>query len=163
MHHTTDSANLYRLQTTRRPVTLTMVSGDELKGHVFAHWSSSKPFETQETTELFNDEEPFFPFEMEGGEVILVAKARVAEVGLDLDGEPPENQASVMPFPTALLQVVLAGGAVRLGSIRLEVPPDRSRVLDYLNRLTSRFVTLYTSNDARLINRSLIDRVRPLD
>jgi hypothetical protein len=55
------------------------------------------------------------------------------------------------------------GGEVRLGSIRLDAPPDRARVLDYLNALTSRFLTLYTSNEARLINRSLIDRVRPLD
>jgi hypothetical protein len=67
------------------------------------------------------------------------------------------------PSPTALLQVVLVGGEVRLGSIRLDAPPDRARVLDYLNALTSRFLTLYTSNEARLINRSLIDRVRPLD
>ena len=55
------------------------------------------------------------------------------------------------------------GGEVRLGSIRLEAPPGRARVSDYLNALTSRFLTLYTSNEARLINRSLIDRVRPLD
>lgn len=163
MHHTSDSANLYRLQTTRRAVTLTMVSGDELKGHVFAHWSAFKPFETQETTELFNDEEPFFPFEIEGGEVILVAKSRVAEVTVEREDDSVETVAAAPHTPTALLQIVLAGGAVRLGSIRMEVPPDRSRVLDYLNRLTSRFITLYTSNDARLINRTLIDRVRPLD
>jgi hypothetical protein len=59
--------------------------------------------------------------------------------------------------------VLLVGGEIRLGSIRLDAPPDRARVLDYLNALTSRFLTLYTSNEARLINRSLIDRVRPLD
>jgi hypothetical protein len=57
----------------------------------------------------------------------------------------------------------LAGGDVRVGAIRLEVRPDRARVLDYLNRLNTPFLTLYTSNQARLINRSLIDRVRPLD
>ncbi|MDQ3675031.1 MAG: hypothetical protein M3365_11760, partial [Gemmatimonadota bacterium] len=64
---------------------------------------------------------------------------------------------------TALLQVLLIGGEVRVGAICLEARPDRSRVLDYLNRLNARFLTLYTSNEARLINLSLIDRVRPLD
>jgi hypothetical protein len=67
------------------------------------------------------------------------------------------------PTPTALLQVVLNGGDVRVGSIHLQSRADRARVLDYLNRLDTRFLTLYTSNEARLINRSLIERVRPLD
>ena len=84
------------------------------------------------------------------------------EVGLahaSVDDQVPR----IGPIPTALLQIALVGGEVRLGSIRLDAPPARARVLDYLNALTSRFLTLYTSNEARLINRSLIDRVRPLD
>jgi hypothetical protein len=95
--------------------------------------------------------------------VLLVAKERVAEVAADPREEPSDLAPRNHPTPTALLQIMLVGGEIRLGSIRLEAPPDRARVLDYLNALTSRFLTLYTSNEARLINRSLIDRVRPLD
>jgi hypothetical protein len=94
---------------------------------------------------------------------VLVAKERVAEVGACRSDAVSDQAPSQGPIPTALLQIMLVGGEVRLGSIRLEAPPDRARVSDYLNALTSRFLTLYTSNDARLINRSLIDRVRPLD
>ena len=160
--YTSDSANLYRVETTRKAVILTMLSGEELRGNVFIHFSSYRPFELEDVSELLNADTPFFPLELENREVILVSKERVAEAAADR-GEEPDQTPREAPSPTALLQIVLIGGEVRLGSIRLDSPPARARVLDYLNALTSRFLTLYTSNEARLINRSLIDRVRPLD
>ncbi|HMI45627.1 MAG TPA: hypothetical protein VK491_05625 [Gemmatimonadaceae bacterium] len=155
--------NLYRIETTQKAVILTMLGGEELKGSVFIHSSSYRPFELEDVSELFNADTPFFPLELEHGEVILVSKERVAEVAADRGDDGSEQAPRETPTPTALLQVALVGGEVRLGSIRLEAPPDRARVLDYLNALTSRFLVLHTSNEARLINRSLIDRVRPLD
>jgi hypothetical protein len=140
-----------------------MLGGEELRGHVFIHSSARRPFELEDVSELFNSEELFFPFELETEEVILVSKSRVAEVAADKSEEESDQPAPAAPARSVLLQVVLAGGDVRLGSIRLEVRPDRARVLDYLNRLNARFLTLYTSNEARLINRSLIDHVCPLD
>jgi hypothetical protein len=163
MPFTSDTANLYRIETTRKAVILTMLGGEEVRGNVFIHFSSYRPFELEDVSELFNSDTPFFPLELENAEVILVAKERVAELAADRGEAPSDLPPRDPPAPTALLQVVLVGGEVRLGSIRLDAPPDRARVLDYLNALTSRFLTLYTSNEARLINRSLIDRVRPLD
>ena len=163
MPFTSDTANLYRIETTRKAVILTMLGGEEVRGNVFIHFSPYRPFELEEVSELFNSETPFFPLELESDEVILVAKERVAEIAADRGEVPSDLAPRDPPSPTALLRVLLVGGEVRLGSIRLDAPPDRARVLDYLNALTSRFLTLYTSNEARLINRSLIDRVRPLD
>jgi hypothetical protein len=163
MPFTSDTANLYRIETTRKAVILTMLGGEEVRGNVFIHFSSYRPFELEDVSELFNAETPFFPLELDNAEVILVAKERVAELAADRGEAPSDLPPRDPPSPTALLQVLLVGGEVRLGAIRLDAPPDRARVLDYLNALTSRFLTLYTSNEARLINRSLIDRVRPLD
>ena len=163
MQSTSKSANLYRIETVRKAVELTLIGGEDLSGNVFIHYSSHRPFELQDVAELFNSEEPFFPLELESEEVILIAKARVSELsaaGADYKGDQPMKDT---PTPTALLQLVLVGGDVRVGSIHLEARADRARVLDYLNRLDARFLTLYTSNEARLINRSLIERVRPLD
>jgi hypothetical protein len=163
MQQTSKAANLYRVETARRSVVLSMIGGEQLRGWVFIHSSSQRPFELEDITELFNSAEEFFPLELETEEVILVSKARVAEI-TDAGGSDTGDQPQTgTPAPTALLQLVLIGGDVRVGSIRLEARPDRARVLDYLNRLNARFLTLYTSNEARLINRSLIDRVRPLD
>jgi hypothetical protein len=163
MPFTSDTANLYRIETTRKAVILTMLGGEEARGNVFIHFSSYRPFELEDVSELFNSESPFFPLELDNDEVVLISKERVAEVAADRSDAPSDLAPRDPPSPTALLQIVLVGGEVRLGSIRLDAPPDRARVLDYLNALTSRFLTLYTSNEARLINRSLIDRVRPLD
>jgi hypothetical protein len=163
MPFTSDTANLYRIETTRKAVILTMLGGEEVRGNVFIHFSSYRPFELEDVSELFNSESPFFPIELDNDEVVLVAKERVAEIAADRTEAPSDLVPRDPPSPTALLQVLLVGGEVRLGSIRLDAPPDRARVLDYLNALRSRFLTLYTSNEARLINRSLIDRVRPLD
>jgi hypothetical protein len=163
MHFTNDSANLYRIETARKAVILTMLGGEELRGHVFIHFSSYRPFELEDVSELFNGESSFFPLELENSEVILVAKERVAEVAANRGEDASEPPLREPPIPSALLQIVLVGGEVRVGSIQLEARPDRARVLDYLNALNSRFLTLHTSNEARLINRSLIDRVRPLD
>jgi hypothetical protein len=161
--YTSDSANLYRIETARKPVILTMLGGEELKGNVFIHFSSYRPFELEDVSELFNADSPFFPLELPNAEVILVSKERVAEAAVDHGDDISDQPPRETPTPTALLQVILVGGEVRLGSIRLDAPPARARVLDYLNALTARFLTLYTSNEARLINRSMIDRVRPLD
>jgi len=163
MQFTSDSANLYRVETTRKAVILTMLTGEELRGSVFIHLSSYRPFELEDVSELFNADNPFFPLELENAEVILVAKERVAEVAANRGHDASDQNPSEGPIPTALLQIILINGEVRLGSIRLEARPDRARVLDCLNALKSRFLTLYTSNEARLINCSLIDRVRPLD
>ena len=161
--YVSDSANLYRIETTQKAVILTMRDGEELRGNVFIHFSSYRPFELEDVSELLNADSTFFPLELENSEVILVSKERVAEAAADRGDDVPDHPPRETPTPTALLQIVLVGGEIRLGSIRLDGPPDRARVLDYLNALTSRFLTLYTSNEARLINRSLIDRVRPLD
>jgi len=158
-----DSANLYRIETTQKAVILTMRDGEVLRGNVFIHFSSYRPFELEDVSELLNADTPFFPLELENSEVILVSKERVAEAAADRGDDAFDQPTRGTPTPTALLQIALVGGEIRLGSIRLDAPPDRARVLDYLNALTSRFLTLYNSNEAHLINRSLIARVRPLD
>lgn len=163
MPYISDSANLYRVQTAQKAVILTMLGGEELRGNVFIHPSSYRPFELEDVSELLNAGSPFFPLELETGEVVIISKERVAEAAANRGEDASDHPPRGTPSPTALLQVLLVGGEVRLGSIRLEAPPDRARVLDYLNALTSRFLTLYTSNEARLINSSLIERVRPLD
>ena len=163
MPYISDSANLYRVETAQKAVILTMLGGEELRGNVFIHQSSHRPFELEDVSELLNADTPFFPLELENSEVILISKERVAEAAADRGDDTFDQPTRGTPTPTALLQIALVGGEIRLGSIRLDAPPDRARVLDYLNALTSRFLTLYTSNEARLINRSLIARVRPLD
>jgi len=110
---------------------------------------------------VFNDRDAFFPLELADGEVLLMCKARIIEVaGLPLADDSDEIRASA---PMSLLQITLAGGITHFGSMRLEVRADRPRLLDYLNDCEQTFLTLYTDQGVRLVNRTMIECVRPLD
>ena len=56
MQFTSDSANLYRIETTRKAVILTMLTGEELKGNVFIHLSSYRPFELEDVSAAIRGE-----------------------------------------------------------------------------------------------------------
>ena len=151
----------YRIEKERLAITLTLIGGEQVRGHIFVQPPAYAHRGREESIDLFNDPEPFFPLEIEGGEMLLVAKDRVAEVsGIKAAEDDDVRRASAR---MALLQVKLTGGIAFFGSMRLELPSDRPRLLDYLNGCTERFLTLYTDRDVRLVNRAMIECVRPLD
>ncbi len=155
------SVDAYRIEKERLAVTVTLVGGVELHGYIFLQprvYGYSSHFEP---VALFNDRELFFPLELDNGDVTLLSKARVTDIsGLPLADEDDLVRAS---SPMALVEVTMAGGLTRLGSMRLEVRADRPRLLDYLNDINQRFLMLYSDNGVRLMNTKLIERVRPLD
>jgi len=151
----------YRIEKERLEVVITMEGGSAAHGYIFlqprVHGYSSH----SEPAALFNDDELFFPLELDSGDVLLVSKERV----VDISGIPVSEEDELLreSSPMALLEITLAGGITRLGSMRLEVRADRPRLLDYLNDCKQRFLMLFTDNGIRLVNRTLIERVRPLD
>jgi hypothetical protein len=151
----------YRIEKERLAITLTLIGGEQVSGHIFVQPLAYAHRGREEPIDLLNDPEPFFPLEVNGGEMLLVAKDRVVEVSGIKTAEDDEVRRATARM--ALLQVTLTGGIVHFGSMRLELPSDRPRLLDYLNCSTDRFLTLYADRDLRLVNRAMIERVRPLD
>lgn len=155
------SIDAYRIEKERLEVTITLEGCAEVHGYIFLQPRVYGYASHSEPAALFNDRELFFPLELDGGDVLLLSKARVVDIsGLPLADEDELVRAS---SPMALIEVTLAGGLTRLGSMRLEVRADRPRLLDFLNDSSQRFLMLYSDNGVRLINRELIERVRPLD
>jgi len=151
--------NDVRIEKERVAVSITMEGGEVLSGSLFAP-QIYPPGGLEDPLQLLNEPEPFFPFGLPTGEVLLIAKDRVVEIVLD---DSPAGEELPGSAPTALLQVTLAGGISHIGSMRLEVRASRPRVLDYMNHCTVRFMALRTDAGVRLINRKMIERVRPLD
>ena len=151
--------NDIRIEKERVGVSITMVGGETLSGCLFAP-PIYPPGGLEDPLQILNEAEPFFPLGLDTGEVLLVAKDRVLEVMLD---EPVVDEDGPASAPTALLHITLAGGTARVGSMRLEVRADRPRLLDYLNDCDQTFLTLYTDQGVRLVNRAMIESVRPLD
>jgi hypothetical protein len=136
-----------------------MVGGELLCGSLFAP-RVYPPGGQEDPLRLLNETEPFFPLGLSTGEVLLIAKDRVLEIVLDSTSGDEELPGSA---PTALLHIALAGGLTHVGSMRLEARAPRPRVLDFMNYCTERFIALRTDEGVRLINRKMIERVRPLD
>jgi hypothetical protein len=151
--------NDVRIVKERVAVSITMVGGELLRGSLFAP-QIYPPGGQEDPLRLLNEPDPFFPLGLSTGEVLLIAKDRVLEVVLDA---PPSGEELPGSAPTALLQLTLAGGVTHVGSMRLEARAPRPRVLDYMNYCTESFMALRTDDGVRLINRKMIERVRPLD
>jgi len=151
--------NDVRIEKERVAVSVTMVGGELLSGSIFAP-QIYPPGGLEDPLKLVNEADPFFPLGLPTGEVLLIAKDRVLEIGLE-EVTPGEDLPGIAP--TALLQVTLAGGITHVGSVRLESRATSPRVLDHMNHFTARFMALRTDEGVRLINRKMIERVRPLD
>jgi hypothetical protein len=155
------TVDTYRIAKERLDVTLTLIGGEVVEGRIFVPAPLLGHAGQLDPVAVFNDSDAFFPIELESGEVLLMCKARIVEVaGLPLADDPDEIRGSA---PMSLLQITLAGGISHFGSMRLEVRADRPRLLDYLNDCDQVFLTLYTDQGVRLVNRAMIECVRPLD
>lgn len=151
--------NDYRIQKERLAAVVVTVGGERLTGELFVQASPRNRYGREEAADVLNSAEPFFPMLTNAGELYLLAKDRVREVE-SREPMPAEDWQIGAP---ATIEVWLTGGAVHTGNVYLESLSGRTRVLDYLNRVGERFLLLYTAHGTVLVNRSFIERVRPLD
>ena len=138
-----------------------MAGAGSLSGEMFVQSYSRRGDGPENPEDILNDDEPFFPLALDDGNTLLVAKDQVMEAHIEeLPDEDPELRNSVR---AAMVELTLAGGTARTGTMYLEVRTDRPRLLDFLNKYEQRFFLLHSSDGVRLINRHLIEHVRPLD
>ncbi len=153
--------NDFRIEKDRVAIAITTARGETLHGEMFLQAYARSRSGPEEPADVLNDDDSFFPLAIGDSDTLLVSKDHV----LVVDGERPSFEFDEPPFPAArpaLIEIVLAGGVVRVGQLYLDVPVDRPRLLDFLNRAEVRFVALHTSDGISLINRRLIERARPL-
>jgi hypothetical protein len=158
------TANDYRIEKARCQVAVTTLDGERLVGDVFLQQYAHRRLGPEAPADLLNDDDPFFPLALAEGGTVLLAKERVREV------EVPDDQVAGVDDPYAEagvrhagVELTLLGNVTRAGSIRVEMPFERPRLLDFFNRFGERFLTLYADDGVRLINRRCIERVRPLE
>ena len=151
----------FRIVKDRCSVTVSLVSGETVAGAMFVRHSDDGDPRRETVRDVLNSAERFFPVEMGEGGTLLVAKDQVVDVLTDVPDDGDElRRASAR---SARLDIALVGGFVRSGLVFLELPAEQPRLLDYLNRLTDHFLTLYAPDGTRLVNRALIERVLPRD
>ncbi len=151
----------YRIEKDRCSVTLSLASGETITGAMFVQHAEEGDPRRESAHDVLNGPERFFPIETETGQMLLIAKDRVVEALTALPANGDElRRASAR---SAVLDIVLPSGDVRSGTVLLELPAGQPRLLDFLNRLSDRFLVLYAAEGTRLVNRALIERVHPRD
>ena len=153
--------NEYRIEKLRCPVTVVLAGGERIPGDLFVQASVPFRLGPEEPADVFNSADPYVPLAEASGEILILAKSRVAEVEIGAPSEQDELRiAGLRPVG---IEVTLAGSSPRAGFLHIAVRNERPRLLDFLNSLDQQFLMLYTTDGVRLINRALIERVRPLD
>ena len=137
-----------------------LADGAVLEGdlHLAAH--ATYPADTESPLEMLNRGEPFFALSLREGGVAFVAKAQTAVVSCRETS--PLDPARASAARLVALEVSLANGTEYRGRASYELPPGRSRSLDYVNG-SERFFTVWTDDLTRYINKSLVRLIRPLD
>jgi hypothetical protein len=147
--------------TRRVSAEVVLADGVVLEGDMHLVASAAYPLSSESPLEMLNRAEPFFALTLEAGEVAFLSKAQVAVVSCreESGGSDPER-ASVARL--VALEVALTTGAEYRGRCSFELPPSRSRALDYVN-IPGRFFTVWTNDLTRYFNKSLVRLIRPLD
>lgn len=150
----------YRIEKSRRRVVVTMQSGEVMAGEMFLQPFARPGGGEERPADALNGREHFFPLAVSADDVVLVAKAQVIHVATSAESDGDDDDPGARRM---LVEVALTSGTTHTGSITVEAPAERARLLDFLNRDHHLFLTLHGLDGLLLINRQVIERVRPLD
>ena len=113
--------------------------------------------------EMLNRREGFFAFRPEDvDELLLVSKGNTISVSQDSQA-PIADPARLSAAKLLGIEIVLAGGSTLSGWASAELPPEHSRLLDYLNASQEPFFALWTHASTHYVNRAHVLYARPMD
>ena len=148
---------VYRVPRREILVRILVDDGRTLDGTLFTAESGAGGCPEDVLAHLNDPAEDFVPL-LCGSDSFLLNKAGILWV--QLTGEPAaeiaENSGSGQSVPVRLS---LAGGLSIVGTLLIVMPPERSRVLDYLNA-SLRFLPLFGEGTVTLVQRSFLVTVR---
>ncbi len=145
--------------TRRLGVRITLAEGMMIVGDVHLQPRVAWREGPETVLELLNREDNFFIVSLPGGDVAFVAKEQVAMVAYRVPTD--EDAVRHNAARTINLEVMLVGGGEYRGVVECELPPTRSRPIDFLN-LPERFFELTTPDASLCLNRRLVRAARPL-
>src|SRR5687767_5475515 len=125
-----NTANDFRIEKARCQVAVTTLDGERLVGDVFVQPYVHRRAGPEVPTDLFNGTEPFLPLALTEGGTVLLAKDRLREVEVPDEGEPGEEDPYAgVGVRIMRVELTLLGNVVRVGTIKLELPYERPRLL----------------------------------
>lgn len=151
--------NDFHIEKTRLPVIVVTDRGERHTGDLFVVTNARTPSGHEEVPDVLNAPEPYFPLATLAGRTLLCAKAHIREVVVPSE-DAPEPDWSL--GARAEVAMTLTDGELYAGTVFIEQATANQRVLDFLNRIPTRFVQLYTAQGVVFINRDAIVHVEHL-
>jgi len=139
------------------PLTVSFVGEKNIRGSIFL--SSQSPFRVGEelVIDLLNEEDPFFPFEIEEPPSIrIVSKKNIISANTSEASESDEAIGK-----KERITVILSDGRRLSGELLIEQPEHKSRVLDFFNAKEKGFFKLSDGAEIHYVNIEHVDQVLP--
>jgi hypothetical protein len=145
--------------TTRLSARVTLAEGLVIQGDLHLQTRVAWRDGPETPLDLLNREETFFVMSLPTGEVVFVCKEQVASL-LCREGALQPDPARETVARHIPLEVMMTGGAEFRGEAVSELPPTRSRALDFLNG-QERFFSIHNNDGTCCLNRRFVRAVRP--
>jgi hypothetical protein len=145
------------------PAQVLLTQGGPRPGHVFVMERVPQHDGPETVMEMLNRSEGFFAFRAEGAaDVLLLSKSHTVSVSVDRQA-PITDPARLTAAKMVGLELALAGGTKLAGWASVEMPPQHSRLLDYLNAARDAFFAVWTHAATHYVNPAHVLYARPLD
>ncbi|HUL02919.1 MAG TPA: hypothetical protein VLV16_06780 [Gemmatimonadales bacterium] len=145
---------------------VTLATGPARPGQVFVAERVPQHDGPETVLEMLNRPEPFFAFRPEetskGDAFIFISKVQAVSVAQHRQA-PISDPARLSAAKLIGLELVLADESTLAGWASVELPPEQSRLLDYLNASNDPFFAVWTHAATHYVNRGHVRFARPLD
>lgn len=154
---------MQHLAVEKRTVPVTMRCRDQqvIKGDLFLSLVAKSHIGKETVLDFMNESEEFFVLKVASTPSInIVNKARIMEASVALDIEISDLDVEAMGVKEEPMTVVFNDNFKLSGKAYIDLPPEKSRAIDFLNQ-KERFFLLVTDHTAHIVNRRHISYVIP--
>lgn len=152
------SKNSLKIDKATRPVTLWIHPEGQVRGDIFVTLGSDQS-NGEAPEDVLNQVEPFLVLHKQSpDEVRFYNRASIIRAELD---EPAAGKTQKTHQYNCKL--LMMDGTEISGTIQESLPKEYSRLYDYLNQKSDRFIKLYSEDVVYLINKSYITQIMSAD
>jgi hypothetical protein len=145
----------YQVEKQKVSVTISLVDGQTRDGVIFLSPFSSFHSGPQTLFDLMSEEEPFVPFVGSDGSFLLINKVQISH----LKYKKEEDDQPVLGTPLEVT-VTFTNSRQLSGTVVLEVPEGKSRLLDFMNSNRD-FFGLTCEDGDYAVNPNIIIEIAP--
>ena len=149
--------SIYRVDKSEQPVVLFQADGSVMKGVVFLSACAYSHIGRQTLADLLREKGMFFPFRSDAGGFCVTNKTTITNIRY----ERAETDQEFAPLGTPVeVQVNFVGGEQLRGTVIIEMPEGRNRLVDFVNSMSG-FFPLRSDDAHYLVNVAQIRDISP--